>query len=311
MAELGQARRILVYGVTGSGKSTTAARIAERTGLPLTLVDDLTWEPGWVAVDTAVQRQRMTTVVAEDRWVVDSSYSAWLDVVVPRVELIVGLDFPRWLSLQRLVRRSLRRWATNELVCNGNTESLRQLFSRDSIVVWHFRSFRRKRDRMRAWAAASQGGPHVLLFSRPRELEAWLEQLGTPPGPRAVAIVRRGDEVLVIKRHVRGRDYAVLPGGSVEPGETFEEAAERELLEESTLRARADHQVLAGEHNGREARYFVMADVTGTPQLSGPELAAHGPDNSFELRWARAEELEPLGLQPEHLRTDLPKLLGR
>ena len=34
------ADRILVYGVTGSGKSTAALRIGEVTGLPVTLVDD-------------------------------------------------------------------------------------------------------------------------------------------------------------------------------------------------------------------------------------------------------------------------------
>lgn len=39
-------------------------------------------------------------------------------------------------------------------------------------------------------------------------------------GPRAVAIVVRGRQVLVIKRHYRGHEYAVLPGGSVEPGES-------------------------------------------------------------------------------------------
>jgi len=32
-------------------------------------------------------------------------------------------------------------------------------------------------------------------------------------GPRAVAVVRRDHEVLVIKRHYQGSDYAVLPGG--------------------------------------------------------------------------------------------------
>jgi hypothetical protein len=53
-----------------------------------------------------------------------------------------------------------------------------------------------------------------------------------------------------------------------------------------------------------------MTDVEGVPELSGPELEAHAPDNSFELTWATATELDGLRLQPEHLRTDLPRLLG-
>jgi len=130
------------------------------------------------------------------------------------------------------------------------------------------------------------------------------------PGPRAVAVVRRGRELLVIKRHCRGRDYAVLPGGGVEPGESFEQAAVRELWEESTLQARVDFELLAAEHDGREARYFLMTEVVGTPELSGPELEEHGPDNSFELMWAGVDDFHRLGLQPEHLREDLPKLLG-
>lgn len=122
-------------------------------------------------------------------------------------------------------------------------------------------------------------------------------------------MVKRGSEVLVIKRHYYGRDYAVLPGGSVEAGEAFEDAAVRELWEESTLRARVERQLLVGEHNGREARYFLMADVSGTPQLSGPELEDHSPDNHFELMWAGRDDLHRLGLHPAHLRVDLPRLL--
>jgi adenylate kinase family enzyme len=38
--------KILVYGVTGSGKTTLARQIGERLGLPWHSVDDLTWEPG-------------------------------------------------------------------------------------------------------------------------------------------------------------------------------------------------------------------------------------------------------------------------
>lgn len=172
-----RARRILVYGVTGSGKSTAAERISARTGLPLTLADELTWQPGWVPVAEQIKRELFGTVVAEDCWVLDTAYGAWLDVVLPRVELIVGLDYPRWLSLERLIRRTLVCAIDKKPICNGNTESLRGTFSQDSIIRWHFQSFARKRRRMRQWAAA-QDGPPVLIFTRPTDLERWISRIG-------------------------------------------------------------------------------------------------------------------------------------
>lgn len=171
------AQRILVYGVTGSGKSTAAERIAARTGLPLTLLDELTWLPGWVPVDAEEQRQAISAITAGERWVLDSSYGDWLGFVLPRTELVVGLDYPRWLSLQRLVRRTISGAITKEPRCNGNVESWRNLLSRRSIIGWHFSSFTRKRRRMREWAA-DPSAPPVLLFTRPRDLEAWMAGLG-------------------------------------------------------------------------------------------------------------------------------------
>ncbi len=168
-------RRILVYGVTGSGKSTAATRIAAATALPLHLADELTWLPGWVPVDDDVQRERFAEIVAADEWVLDTAYAAWKDLVLQRCQLVVGLDYPRWLSLARLVRRTLIRLVDRRPICNGNVESLRGTLSQDSILVWHFRSFSRKRARMRAWAA-SEDVP-ILLFRRPAELERWLASL--------------------------------------------------------------------------------------------------------------------------------------
>ena len=171
-----RARRILIYGVTGSGKTTLAEEVARRTGLPWHSVDDLTWKPGWIPVPDDVQRIRIRAICDGDEWVLDSAYGTWRDIVLARVELVVGLDYPRWLSLGRLVRRTVSRICDRRAICNGNVETWRQAFSRDSILRWHFRSFTNKRVRMRQWAA--DGGPvQVVLLRSPRQTRAWLTTL--------------------------------------------------------------------------------------------------------------------------------------
>jgi adenylate kinase family enzyme len=179
------ADRILVYGVTGSGKTTMARQIAARTGLPWHEADSLTWEPGWVVVPVDEQRRRIAAICAGERWILDTAYGAWLEVPLARVELIVALDYPRWRSLGRLIRRTLMRNLDHKPICNGNTESLRQTFSRNSIILWHFQSFARKRDRIRAWAA-DLSGPGIVRLTSPAAAQRWLDSLSVAAVPGEV-----------------------------------------------------------------------------------------------------------------------------
>lgn len=167
------AERVLVYGVTGSGKTSLAERISIATGIPWHSVDELTWEPGWIEVPKDEQRRRIDEICSGDRWVLDTAYGGWIEIPLARVQLIVALDFPRWLSLFRLVRRSIARAIDGRPICNGNRESFHHLFSTDSIIVWHFKSFGHKRQRLREWEA-EPAGPKVVRLTSPRQVERWL-----------------------------------------------------------------------------------------------------------------------------------------
>jgi adenylate kinase family enzyme len=109
--------------------------------------EDLTWEPGWVEVPLAEQRCRIEQICERSDWILDTAYAKWLDIALERVQLIVALDYPRWVSLQRLIRRT----ATD----------VRGHFTRDAIIVWHFRSRSDEFGVMRGTATsfASSGGP--------------------------------------------------------------------------------------------------------------------------------------------------------
>jgi predicted acetyltransferase/ADP-ribose pyrophosphatase YjhB (NUDIX family) len=122
--------------------------------------------------------------------------------------------------------------------------------------------------------------------------------LGSPE-PRAVAVVARGAKLLVIARRLDGREYAVLPGGGIEPGETPEEAAVRELAEECSLDGTVVRRLFEGDHGGRSATYVLVDVPDGEPVLGGPEAQEQSDDNHFQPLWATAAELPMLGLLPE------------
>ncbi|MBI1333450.1 MAG: adenylate kinase [Armatimonadetes bacterium] len=152
-----------------------ARHLSEETSIPWTEVDTLTWDPGWVEVPVETQRDRIQAICAQDEWILDSAYGKWLEIPLERVELIIGLDYPRWRSLRQLLWRTVSRSITKEKVCNGNVESLRGMFSRDSIIGWHFKSFARKRERVYQWAKDPRWT--VVILRHPRELDAWLAEV--------------------------------------------------------------------------------------------------------------------------------------
>lgn len=167
--------RILIYGVTGSGKSTLALRVSEALQLPYHSVDDLTFEANWKPVPTERQREIIGAIVSGESWILDSAYGQWLDVVLPRAQLIVGLDYPTAFVFARLLRRTIMRMVDGKPICNGNRETLKMALSRDSILLWFFKSYKRKRARIRGWQ--TQPPCAIARFASPRETEEWLRSL--------------------------------------------------------------------------------------------------------------------------------------
>jgi len=132
-------QRVSLVGVPGSGKTTVGRRLAASLGVPFIELDSIFHQAGWVDLPRDEFRQRVRGALTADGWVVDGNYSAVQDLVWQRADTVVWLDLPRWLVMQRIVLRTVRRAATRERLWNGNREPLRNFYRLNpemSIIRW-------------------------------------------------------------------------------------------------------------------------------------------------------------------------------
>jgi len=118
---------------------------------------------------------------------------------------------------------------------------------------------------------------------------------------------RRGpDKVAVVYREARG-DWT-FPKGKLDEGESFEEAALREVVEETGITARIQRFIGSTNYTHRKGRpkivaYYLMEAISGefAPNEEVDELRWVTLDEAFELlTWDRDQELiDLLRLLPE------------
>jgi adenylate kinase family enzyme len=171
-------QRVSVVGTSGSGKSTFAAHLAARLGVPHVELDALHWQPGWIEVNPEVFRDRVRRALDGDAWVVDGNYGAVRDLVWEHADTVIWIDFSLAVTLRRVVWRTLRRVLTREPCCNGNRETLGRAVSRDSIILWALSTHgRRRREYQGAVDALGARGVNVMRLRTPREASQWIRSI--------------------------------------------------------------------------------------------------------------------------------------
>lgn len=157
---IGEAR-IHVTGASGAGVSTLGARLAERLFVRWLDTDDIYWlptDPPFTAKRSipdriALMRARCGTA----GWVVSGSLDGWGDPIVADADLVVFVDTPADLRLDRLRRRESERFGAR-IAPGGDMHE-----DHEAFIVW----------------AAGYDAGGIEGRNRPRH-ERWLAGLSMP-----------------------------------------------------------------------------------------------------------------------------------
>ena len=120
------------------------------------------------------------------------------------------------------------------------------------------------------------------------------------PRPAVGAVVFKGDAVLLVQRaNPPSQGMWAIPGGRVRLGETLQEAAEREIFEETGVVIRANAPVLAfdviqEDDRGAVKYHYVIVDLAAD-YVSGDPRAG---DDAADARWITAGELAKIKVNP-------------
>lgn len=175
-------KRIVVIGTTSSGKSTLAKNLSDKLKLDFVELDALHWEPDWKEAEEKVFRERVEMALRSGIWAVAGNYSVVRDLIWPKAEIVIWLDYPLPILLWRLIRRTVQRSLTRELLWGTNRDKLwkhLKLWSEDSLIHWLFKTYwRRKREIPLLFSRPEFEHLRVLRFKHPREMEQWLRSSG-------------------------------------------------------------------------------------------------------------------------------------
>lgn len=98
-------KRIMIFGIPGSGKSTFASQLSQRLGLPLFHLDKYFFTRDWKERDYDEFLNIQKELVEKESWIIDGNATRSFEMRFSRAEIVLYFRFNRLLCLWRIFKR--------------------------------------------------------------------------------------------------------------------------------------------------------------------------------------------------------------
>lgn len=163
-------RKIIITGTTCTGKTTLGRKLSKGLSIPQIDLDNFYFLPNWVEKEKEKFVQDVVDEVGgKKEWIVTGSYQTLLkDTIWQQASVIVWLDYPLSLIVRRYLIRTFKRVVFREKCCGENYETLGRTFSKNSLFLWIFKSYWRRKERMKNWKQGEFAHKEWIVLTSPK-----------------------------------------------------------------------------------------------------------------------------------------------
>jgi len=92
-------KRILIVGVSGTGKTRLAHQLSEKLHLPAILLDAIFWQENWQEEDPKVVEAKIKEAINKEEWIIEGYIEPLGTERVKRADVVLYLDYSGILAL--------------------------------------------------------------------------------------------------------------------------------------------------------------------------------------------------------------------
>ena len=98
-------KKIIVIGCPGSGKTTFAEKLRDRTGIPLFYLDAIWHKPDRTHISREDFDNRMSEILSLGSWIIDGNYSRTVEVRLAACDTVILFDLPTEVCIEGATAR--------------------------------------------------------------------------------------------------------------------------------------------------------------------------------------------------------------